>query len=256
MLADLDDPPKSRWKGIVVGVMIAAPLTFLFGSTVLPPMWQAIVGSSRELDERFAVEANYLNLVCTDAVVLERDENMCACVLGSELPSIDCRPRINAWMLARQVETCALDGAEEAALSFCTCVNAVHGLLEELNEQTDSDSDAAAALTARREITSRFENCVELEDVLALPELADLTPVERGGAWRPQAGATTEMETETDAPAETEAPAPTRTQTAEHGTSGSAVADAAAEPDAPEQVPPPPSQAPPANQVNGSSTAN
>lgn len=184
MLADLDDPPKSRTRGVLIGVLIAVPFTILFGATVLPPAWQAIVGSSRELDARFAVEAAYLKAVCNDAVVIERDEWMCGCVLGSEMPSRDCRPRINDWMLARQVENCAIDGAEEIALSFCTCVNAVQEQIAALATQKFENEESA--MKARRQVTSRFENCAELQDVLALPDLADLTPVDRGGNWSPQ----------------------------------------------------------------------
>lgn len=159
---DLREPP-SRRKGIMIGLAIAAPLTLLFFGIVLPYFYSMIVGGAASLDQRVAVEGAYMQRLCSEAMVLERDETLCKCALASELPGIDCRPHFDAWTFARQQEQCADASTKDKALSFCTCVLT----LAEQHQAAQSPGEKA-------QIIGRYHKCAQLEDALFLPEIESL----------------------------------------------------------------------------------
>lgn len=160
---DSQQPPPPRTKGVFIGIAIAAPLTLLFFGVVLPYFYSMIVGGAANLDQRVALEGEYMQRLCSEALVLKRDETLCKCALASELPGIDCRPQFDAWTFARQQEQCSKAELQEQALSFCTCVTT-------LAEQHQSSKSAEE----RAKIVGRYPKCAELEDALFLPEIETL----------------------------------------------------------------------------------
>lgn len=163
MLADLDDPPKSRAKGILLGIAIATPLTLGFFGYVMPVLYGMIVGGAASADQRIALESAYMQQLCQEAMVLSRDESLCKCALASEVPGIDCRFAFDAWTLKQQSLQCADPAAKEAALSFCSCVQE----LGKLHEAAVDDKE-------RGEVIGRYRRCAGLDDALSLPTIESL----------------------------------------------------------------------------------
>ncbi|GEM_PF-1231848 len=165
MMADLDDPPSPRWRFLLVGFAIALPLGALFLSFALPALRMAIVGGAESLDARLRVEDAYMKGVCTEALVLERDESLCKCALAVEFPSLDCRQPFMRWSIERQHEQCS-SGADETAIAFCACVES---LLSQIGAV-----DLTGPSKDQRLIIGRYPACAELQDALFLPEIASL----------------------------------------------------------------------------------
>lgn len=163
MLADLDDPPKSRLKGFLIGIAIATPATLLFFGYVLPLLYSMIVGGAESADKRIEMESAYMQAVCRDAMVLPRDKALCECAMASDLPGIDCRFVFDAWTLHRQGEQCADPQNHKAALSFCSCV-----------EELKKFHAAAINDKERGEIVGRYRHCSALQDALHLPTIETL----------------------------------------------------------------------------------
>lgn len=159
ILAHLDDPPRPRWPGIVVGLALAVPVGAAIVLWVIPALLNAVLGGARDLDGRLRAEDGYMKGVCTEALDPDRDEQLCGCVLGTEYPSLDCQLPFRRWTLARQGETCADPQTHEAAKSFCTSVAAV------------PQKVAAAVPEARDGAAAAYENCMALPDALYLPTL-------------------------------------------------------------------------------------
>lgn len=163
MMADIDDPPKSRVKGFLIGVAIAAPIALLFFGYVLPTLYSMIVGGAASADKRIAMESNYMRAVCDQAMVLPRDKSLCECALASEEPGVDCRFVFDAWTLLRQAEQCKSPENFDQALAFCSCVNELHKLhLATVNQKE------------RREVVGRYRRCTEFPDALFLPSIEAL----------------------------------------------------------------------------------
>lgn len=168
MLADIDDPPRSQVPGVLLGILVVAPFVAAAAYFGLPALRAAVVGAMNDYDDRLRQEDAYMTAVCTDALVLERDEELCECALAIEYPSLDCRAPFLAWSLERQFESCADPDTRKTAISFCACVETLH---EELEGTED--------LGERRHIQQRYGNCAELDGALYLPgleQLADWTP--------------------------------------------------------------------------------
>lgn len=163
MLADLDDPPTSRWRALAVGVGVAAVLVAATAFFVMPAMHSSIIGESREFDARLRLEDSYMHAVCSDALVVDRDEELCMCALAAEFPSLDCRAAFEAWTLARQSEQCRAGVAE--ANGFCGCVASLVARL---------DASDPADEKARRLVVADYAHCAALPDALFLPEVAAL----------------------------------------------------------------------------------
>lgn len=162
VLAHLDDPPRSRWPGIAVGLALALPVGAAMMFWVIPALLNAVLGGARDLDGRLRAEDAYMKAVCETALDPDRDERLCGCVLGTDYPSLDCQLPFRAWTLARQAETCADPDTLAAAKSFCTCVDAV------------ADKVAAADAATRDTEAAAYENCMALPDALFLPTIETL----------------------------------------------------------------------------------
>ncbi len=164
ILAHLDDPPRPRLPGILVGLALALPVGAVMAFWVIPSLVNAVLGGARDLDGRLRAEDGYMTAVCTTAVDPARDQSMCGCVLGTEFPSLDCQLPFRMWTLSRQRESCADPATHDAAISFCTCVDVVG---DAVDAAADSERDSEAAA---------YENCMALPDALYLPTVEALTP--------------------------------------------------------------------------------
>ena len=167
MLADLDDPPKARWPGVVVGLVVAAPVAGALAIGLLPWLYGVMLGTAEAFDARLRQEDAYMGAVCGEHLQVPRDENLCSCVLGAEFPSLDCRPQFIGWTLARQHDQCQDPELAAEAIAFCSCVGALTGELEKLPGDD---------MKARRQVEGRYTNCTELDDALSLPAPDTLGP--------------------------------------------------------------------------------
>ncbi|MCA9649675.1 MAG: hypothetical protein H6712_27920 [Myxococcales bacterium] len=174
MLADIDDPPRSRLPGLVIGGLLALPLAGVVLVWLLPTLVEAVLGGSQSFDDRLALETAYMDAVCTQAIELPRDEGLCECVLATEHPGIDCQAPFLQWSLDRQMEHCADPDAKKEALSFCTCVDAVNTSVVEAPDQEAAQTAAQA-----------YRNCQELPDAVYLPTVEALLGVEPAAAPSP-----------------------------------------------------------------------
>ena len=169
MLADLDDPPRSRLPGLLLGILVGLPVALAIAWLVLPPLIGAMVGSAEEFDARLRQEDAYMQGVCGEALDQARDAQLCKCVWAVEFPSLDCRAPFLRWSLDRHREGCADAETARQARSFCACVEVIDGRVR------DAEADPARAEEARQEVV-KLENCFKLDDALVLPPLADLAP--------------------------------------------------------------------------------
>ena len=164
MLADIDDPRPSRVRGFLIGAVIAIPLGlgfWWFASNYLPGL---ILDNAVEYDARLRQEDAYMQGVCAN-MDLDRDENLCKCVLAVEYPSLDCRPPFMQWSLERQVESCAEEATFQSALSFCSCVRSLDEQLAAVEPGTKE----------ARTIVATYADCAELDDALFLPPIEQLS---------------------------------------------------------------------------------
>ncbi len=166
MLADIDDPPRSRVPGLIVGVLVAAPIVAMFATWFIPAFVGTILGGARDLDARLRETDAYMRELCDGAIDLERDEALCGCVIGVEFPSLDCRPHFNEWALELQSDRCADETTHDESLSFCSCVDALRDKMDGAGEDSD----------ARRSAANAYENCEALDDALLLPPAEVLAP--------------------------------------------------------------------------------
>jgi hypothetical protein len=169
MLADIDDPPQSRTRGLLVGLLVALPVAGLVLGVLMPSLVSALLGGARSFDDRARQEDAYMQAVCTQVMALPRDEQLCECVLATEFPALDCQAPFLAWSVARQQEHCATPENEKAALSFCTCVKTV---AERMAAAPDEDASIKAA--------QAYPNCQQLPDAVYLPTIEELA-VPQGG---------------------------------------------------------------------------
>jgi hypothetical protein len=163
MLADIEDPPRSRTRELVVGVLVALPVAGLVVGVLVPTLVSALLGGAQSFDDRARQEDAYMQAVCTQAIALPRDESLCECVLATEYPALDCQPPFIAWSVERQQEHCAVPEQHRAALSFCTCVETV---AERMAAAADEDAATKAA--------QAYRNCQELADAVYLPTVEAL----------------------------------------------------------------------------------
>lgn len=166
-LADIEDPPRSRVPGLVLGLLLALPVAGAVVVWVLPALVEAVLGGAESLDDRIALETAYMDAVCTQAMELPRDETLCECVLATEHAALDCQAPFLQWSLDRQGEHCADPEAKQAALSFCTCVETVTQTVAEAPDEATAQSAAQA-----------YRNCQELPDAVYLPTVEALVGAE------------------------------------------------------------------------------
>lgn len=163
MLADIEDPPRPRTRGMVVGILVALPFAALLLGVVMPALVNALLGGAQSFDDHLRREDAYMQAVCTQAMSLPRDEALCECTLAVEFPALDCQAPFLAWSVARQGEWCAAPEHEKASLSFCTCVTTV---AERMDEAADEE--------ARFKAAQAYRNCQELPDAVDLPAVESL----------------------------------------------------------------------------------
>lgn len=163
MLADIDDPPRSRSRGLLVGLLVALPVAGLVVGVLMPSLVSAVLGGAQSIDDRARMENAYMQAVCTQALELPRDESLCECALATEFPALDCQAPFLAWSVDRQGEHCAVPENEKAALSFCTCVRTV---AEHMASAADEDAMIKAA--------QAYPRCQALPDAVYLPTVEEL----------------------------------------------------------------------------------
>lgn len=168
-LADLDDPPASRAPGLVLGFVVGLALTAVLVLWLLPSVVGIVLGGARDLDEKLGEQDAFMQAVCTEALVLERDETLCQCVLATEDPALDCQDPWRRWLLVQQGARCAEEATREEARSYCACVETVAASVAE----SDDDDE-------RRRRAQAYERCTPLPDALDLPPLATLMPAGDG----------------------------------------------------------------------------
>ena len=156
MLADIEDPPRSRVSGMIWGLVVAAPIAAVLLVWFIPTLVQAVLGGAEGIDQRLALENQYMKVVCGEAMDIDRDEELCQCVLATEYASLDCQAPFLTWSVERQVEHCSDDAARKEALSFCTCVDTVAQTMEESPDERDKAAQA-------------YRNCQALPDAVYLP---------------------------------------------------------------------------------------
>jgi len=165
MLADIEDPPRSRVPGMVLGLILAAPIVAVFAVWVIPSFVGAILGGASDLDERLRATDGFMRELCAGQIDQERDEGLCGCVWGVEFPSLDCRPHFNAWAADLQHTRCE-EGLRDESLSYCTCVDTIVGKMDAAGEDPAD----------RRSAANAYENCEALDDAVSLPAPAELAP--------------------------------------------------------------------------------
>lgn len=168
MLADLDDPPRSRLGGLALGALVGLPLVALLAWLILPRFVGAIQGSAEDFDRRLRQEDAYMKRVCDEALDMARDEKLCSCVWAVEFPSLDCRVPYNRWSLERQQPRCAGEAFRESARSFCACVDAI--------AEKVAAAEAGGAEDEVRQAIQRYDNCVALDGAPTLPTVESLAP--------------------------------------------------------------------------------
>ncbi len=162
ILAHLDDPPRSRWPGMLLGVALALPVGWVMAAWVIPSLVNAVLGGARDLDSRLRAEDGYMQALCSEALDPSRDEQLCGCVLGTDYPSLDCQLPFRMWTLQRQHEACSDPAVLSSNKSFCTCVEVV------------AQKVAAAGPQTRDHEAAPYENCMALPDALFLPTIETL----------------------------------------------------------------------------------
>lgn len=168
MLADLDDPPRSRLGGLVLGAVVGLPLVALVAWLILPRFVGAIQGSADDFDRRLRQEDAYMKQVCDEAFDMKRDEKLCACVWAVEFPSLDCRGPYNRWSVERQQPRCADEVIRNSARSYCSCVDAIAEKIAKASQGGDEDE--------LRQVIQNYDNCVALDGAIALPAVESLAP--------------------------------------------------------------------------------
>jgi hypothetical protein len=166
MLADIDDPPRSRLPGVLWGMVIAAPVVALLVAYVVPMLVGTVLRGAQNLDERLRLEDGYMTGVCGGVMQIDRDQDLCECVLAVEFPSLDCQGPFLAWSVTRQMEYCADPTHERASLSFCSCVITVSEKME-----------AAQDEVAREKAAQAYRNCQTLDDAVYLPTIEELEAI-------------------------------------------------------------------------------
>ncbi len=163
MLADIEDPPRSRTRGFLLGLLVAVPIAAVFVGMFVPSLVGAILGGAKSFDNRLRQEDGYMQAVCTQAITLPRDESLCECVLAVEYPALDCQAPFLAWSLERQQEHCASPDNQKAARSFCACVDTIAEMVAEAEDEDAKNREAQG-----------YTRCQELPDAVYLPTIEAL----------------------------------------------------------------------------------
>ena len=166
MLADLDQPVRSRTRDLLIGALCGLPLVALLAWLLLPSLMSSMLGSAGDYDQRLRAEDAYMQAVCSQTFDLARDEQLCTCVLAVEFPALDCRQPFLRWSLERHHGRCVDAEVRKASLSFCSCIDTLAGRIAEAEL-------AGGSIGADLQ---RVGKCLELPDAFTLPELTELAP--------------------------------------------------------------------------------
>lgn len=163
IVVDMERPDRRRRaRDLLIGLALAAPIAGVLALWAIPALVHSVMGGARDFDSRLREQDRYMQELCATAMELPRDEELCACALAVEYPSLDCQDRFQAWLVARQAETCADQATHRASLSFCTCVEI---LAQAASDASDTQSDGSGEGYAR---------CAALPDALPPPPVSSL----------------------------------------------------------------------------------
>ena len=163
-LADIENPPKSRWRDLVIGAFLGIVIIGGFLWFILPNLVATMLGSASTFDQDLRRKDAYMQAICTEAMDISRDQNLCACVLATEVPSLDCQTPFLYWSLERYVEKCSETEIANQSLSFCSCITTI-------DERVTTSQQAEQ----NQPTIENLPRCFVLKDAFALPELAELT---------------------------------------------------------------------------------
>ena len=166
VIADIDDPPKSRWRGVLLGVLVSAPLGLGLALGFLPSLYGQIMGGIGAFDAQLRIDDEFMKTLCVDALDVDRDEALCGCALPAEFPSLDCQSQFSSWMLHEQHRRCAEEDARRDAIGFCACVDTLAAQVTAANDAGD--------VKAARMAGQRYGACAALEDALDRPSIESL----------------------------------------------------------------------------------
>jgi len=150
-LADLDDPRRPRWRGLLWGTALAIPVTGVFVA-LLPRLVGALLGGASSFDARLDRQDATIAELCASPDASPLRANLCQCAAAAERPALDCVGPFHHWAVVTQAARCTGDPAMSAATSFCACVEAL------VLRGTDGD-----------EAWGRYPHCEALADYPGLP---------------------------------------------------------------------------------------
>ncbi len=160
-LADLESPPHSRVKGLVLGVAVGAVLIGLVVWYVLPQLVGMVTGGAKSLDARLRATDAYLAELCSGRLDPDRDGSLCGCAMQTEYPALDCQPHFNLWAVQRATAQC--EDRRKEGVSYCACVETLKAKIDEV-EDVDEQRSAAQP----------YERCQGLADAFDLPSVDSL----------------------------------------------------------------------------------
>jgi hypothetical protein len=159
MLADIDDPPRRSLPHLVVGLCIAAAAAGIAIVWLFPWLSGSVLGGARDFDTRARAQDAYMKTLCSTVFDLERDGELCKCVLAVDHPALDCQPPFRRWALARQAERCAENALAQGHPEYCECVREV-ALAVDAAAEVDKNAKAHG-----------YDRCDTLANPLPLPEI-------------------------------------------------------------------------------------
>lgn len=169
MLADIDDPPRSRTRGMLIGIAFALPVAALFIFWLIPSLVGIVLGGAANFDEQARQQDAYMKAVCEQAMQLPRDESLCECALAVDYPALDCQGPFRLWAVEQQQPRCADPQVHRSSLSYCTCVETVAEAVE-----------AADTVEAKQAAAAPYDRCIGLKDGFSLPTLEELAATPSG----------------------------------------------------------------------------
>ena len=151
---------------MLLGILGGLPVVGLILWLLLPSLVGSVLGSAGDYDQRLRAEDAYMQAVCSQAFDLDRDEQLCSCVLAVEYPALDCRQPFLRWSLDRHHVSCAEPEARKPSLTFCSCIDT-------LAERVSKAEAAGESVTGD---VQRVGKCLEQPDAFPLPTIEALMP--------------------------------------------------------------------------------
>jgi hypothetical protein len=161
-LADIDNPPASRGRDLLLGLVVAVPVVGGLFGWLIPTFAGAILAGANNLDDTLRQQDQYMQRVC-GMPELPRDEALCACVFAVEFPALDCQDQFRPWLAARAGEQCVDPTTQRDRTSFCVCAEVV---AQDMAAATAADDPASA-----RNAGQGMDRCLALPDALPLEDV-------------------------------------------------------------------------------------